>query len=216
LFDTSSEFIEELHNNGKRVICYFSAGSYENWREDTNKFPERILGNSLDDWEDEKWLDISNLSLLIPIMESRLDMAVDKECDAVEPDNMDGYMNDSGFGLTFKEQLDYNILISELAHKRGLSVGLKNDLDQIIKLEPYFDFSVNEQCHRYNECDKLIPFIENGKPVFNAEYDERYVKNINNERENMCNESIKSKFQTLILPLDLDDEFRISCNSNNY
>jgi hypothetical protein len=108
--------------------------------------------------------------------------------------------------------LAYNKFIANEAHKRGLSVGLKNDLDQIIELEEYYDFSVNEQCHEYNECDKMQPFINANKPVFNAEYLQAYVDNNNNERDNMCLDSIALKFRTLILPLDLNDSFRYSCD----
>lgn len=43
---------------GRKVICYFSAGSYENWRSDKGDFPSDVLGNNLEHWEGEKWLDI--------------------------------------------------------------------------------------------------------------------------------------------------------------
>ncbi len=55
----------------------------------------------------------------------RLDLAVTKGCDGVEPDNMDGYANDSGFPLTAEDQLTFNRFIANEAHRRGLAVGLK-------------------------------------------------------------------------------------------
>lgn len=210
LFDSDASLIESLKNDGKKVICYFSAGSYENWRSDKNNFPPSALGNTMDGWEDEKWLDISN-EALVPIMRARLDLAVQKGCDGVEPDNVDGYTNNTGFALSATDQLAYNKFIANEARKRGLSIGLKNDLDQIIELEPYYDFSVNEQCHVYNECDKLQPFIDANKPVLNAEYEQEYVDNSNGERDSMCAETIALNFKTLVLPLDLDDSFRYSC-----
>ncbi len=206
LFDNSQELIKEIHDKGKKVICYFSAGSFEDWREDANKFPAEILGEKLDGWEGEKWLDIRSTKLY-PIMKSRLDLAKQKGCDGVEPDNVDGYTNPNGFNLTSDDQLKYNIFLANEAHKRGLSIGLKNDLDQINILQPYFDFSVNEQCHEYNECDTLTPFIKANKPVFNAEYATKYKK----DHSKLCQDSLKLGLQTLILPLDLDDSFRISC-----
>jgi hypothetical protein len=211
LFDSEATFIESLKNDGKKVICYFSAGSWENWRSDKDDFPSSVLGDAMDGWAGEKWLDISN-EALAPIMKARLDLAVQKGCDGVEPDNMDGYTNNTGSALSASEQLAYNKFIANEARKRGLSVGLKNDLDQIVELEPYFDFSVNEQCHEYNECDRLRPFIDANKPVLNAEYKEKYVNNHNNERDTMCSESINLEFKTLILPLDLDGSFRYSCD----
>ena len=50
LWDTSRETIQALQQRGKKVICYFSAGSYEDWRADKNLFPASIKGNRLDEW----------------------------------------------------------------------------------------------------------------------------------------------------------------------
>lgn len=211
LFDSNRTLIQSLKDNGRKVICYFSAGSWENWRDDKDDFPSSALGDTMDGWADEKWLDISN-EALAPIMRARLDLAVQKGCDGVEPDNMDGYENSTGFTLSADDQLAYNKFIANEARKRGLSVGLKNDLEQIIELEPYYDFSLNEQCHEFNECDKMTPFIDANKPVFNAEYKQEYVDNNNSERDSMCTDSNNLSFQTLVLPLDLDDSFRYSCN----
>ncbi len=207
LFDSNVSLIESLKSDGRKVICYFSAGSFENWRDDKDDFPTDALGKIMDGWESEKWLDIRDVDLA-PIMRARLDLAVQKGCDGVEPDNMDGYTNDTGFDLTADDQLAYNKFLANEARIRGLSIGLKNDLDQIVELEPYYDFSVNEQCHEYDECDKLLPFINANKPVFNAEYAQKYVDN----RDDMCSHSISLGFKTLILPLDLDDSFRVSCD----
>ena len=157
------------------------------------------------------WLDISN-EKLVPIMRARLDLAKIKGCDGVDPDNMDGYANDSGFNLSDDDQLAYNKFIANEDRKRGLSVGLKNDLDQITELESYYDFSVNEQCHEYNECDTLIPFIDANKPVLNVEYNQKYINNTNNERDNMCSDTIALNFYTLVLALELDDSLKYSCN----
>lgn len=85
-------------------------------------------------WEGERWLDVRRLAELEPLIGKRFDMCREKGFDAVEPDNMDGYRNKSGFPLTAEDQLKYNRLIAKLAHDRGLSVGLKNDLDQIPQL----------------------------------------------------------------------------------
>ncbi len=210
LFETTKETIQSLQDSGKKVICYFSGGSFEDWRPDKANFPIEALGNNLDGWDGEKWLDIRN-DKVKDIMKTRLDLAKTKGCNGVEPDNIDGYDNSSGFDFTADDQLEYNTFIANEAHKRGLSVGLKNDLAQVSLLEPYFDFSVSEECFQNNECEQLIPFIQSNKPVFNAEYKDSYVSNINGARDDMCQKSNELKFQTLVLPLNLDDTFRYSC-----
>ncbi len=119
LFDSSSDQITQLQSNGSRVICYFSAGSHEDWREDAGDFASEDLGNA-----------------------------------------------------------------------------------------------VNEQCFEYAECDTLLPFISSGKPVLNVEYRAEYVNN-QVTRNTMCEQSLSLQFSTLVLPLDLDDQFRFSCMKIN-
>ncbi len=203
LFNASTSKIQSLKDSGKRVICYFSAGSFESWREDANDFPISTLGEDMKNW-DEKWIDIRD-ERLKPIMLTRLDLAKQKGCDGVEIDNVNGYTNHTGFNLTYDDQIIYNKFLASNAHQRGLSIGLKNDLEQIKELEPFFDFSVNEECFEYMECDKLQPFIDAGKPVFNIEYD------LSLGKDNICKSAKKRGFQTLILPIKLDDSFRIVC-----
>jgi hypothetical protein len=208
LFDTSADTIAALQQDGRRVICYFSAGSYEYWRDDADDFPNATLGGPMDGWN-ERWIDIRS-SEILTLMEARLDLAAQKGCDGVEPDNVDGYSNTTGFDLTAQDQLTYNQALADAAHTRGLAIGLKNDLDQINELVDSFDFAVNEQCNQYDECDLLSPFIEAGKPVFNAEYADLYVDD-ETERNQLCQSMNDSGIRTLVLPLDLDDSFRFSC-----
>jgi hypothetical protein len=171
LFDTSPNIIETLHQRGVFVMCYFSAGSYEDWRPDSSQFPSEVLGKDMEGWPGEKWLDIRRLDLLAPIMEARLNLAAQKGCDGVDPDNVNGYVNDTGFPLTYEDQTTYNLFLAQAAHARGLATGLKNDLGQIPDLLPYFDWILNEECFTYQECNQLLPFIQAGKPVFVIEYE---------------------------------------------
>jgi len=171
LFETSAETIAALHRREIFVMCYFSAGSREDWRPDAMLFPPEVLGKELAEWPGERWLDIRHIEALKPIMQARLDLAVSKGCDGVDPDNVDGYKNDTGFLLTAEDQLSYNIFLAEAAHERGLLIGLKNDLEQITDLLPYFDWIINEECFSYAECELLLPFVKAGKPVFVIEHE---------------------------------------------
>ncbi len=171
LVEAPQSVIDQLHADGRIVICYFSAGSWEDWRPDADDFPSEVIGNPLEGWPGEKWLDIRQIDTLAPIMRARLDLAVQKHCDGVEPDNIDGYANDTGFPLTAEDQLAYNRFIAAEAHARGLSIGLKNDLEQIPDLLSDFDWMLNEECFYYDECDLLTPFVQAGKAVFGVEYE---------------------------------------------
>ncbi len=210
LFDALPAVTQQLLGAGRRVICYFSAGSFEDFRPDADQFLAADFGNPLGDFPDERWLDIRSPNVH-KIMRARLDIAVQKSCDGVEPDNVDGFTNDTGFPLTATDQLAFNRFLANEARMRGLAVALKNDLDQIPELVAYFDFSVNEQCHEFNECDQLQPFITAGKPVLNAEYADQFV-NDPAQRQTMCAAALVQNLRTLVLPIDLDDSFRFTCD----
>jgi hypothetical protein len=206
LFNTLATTIEAMHTDGRIVICYFSAGTYENWRPDADDFPPEALGKPLPDWPGERWVDIRRDDVRA-VMQARLDRAVNKSCDGVEPDNVDGYANDNGLGLTAADQLDYNRFLADEAHARGLSVGLKNDLDQAGALLARFDWALNEECVTYDECDRLMPFIAAGKAVFHVEYVDDWA-DAPAKADEVC--AAAPAFDTLIKLWDLTAE-RLAC-----
>ena len=137
-------------------------------------------------------------------MSARLDLAVAKGCDGVEPDNVDAYENDPGFPLTAATQLDYNAFLAASGHARGLSVGLKNDLDQVGDLVGDFEWALDEQCFQYDECDQLAPFVAAGKAVFEVEYGAASLA------ATVCPKANAANLDTLIKDMDLDAT-RVSC-----
>jgi hypothetical protein len=170
LFETRAATVSALKAQGRRTICYISVGSYENYRPDSRKFPRSVLGERYDGYPDERWLDIRRIDILGPIMEARFDLCKKKGFDAIEPDNIDGYTNRTGFPLTATDQLRYNRWLARAAHARGLSIGLKNDNDQAAALEPYFDWALTEDCQDQSWCGDMRIFTRNNKAVFMTEY----------------------------------------------
>jgi hypothetical protein len=205
LFDATAALISSLHSKGRVVICYFST-QYENWRPDAASFPAASLGSNLDNWPGERYVDIRS-SAVRSILAARLDLAVSKGCDGVEPDNVDSYANSNGFGLTAANQLDFNKFLANEAHARGLSVGLKNDLDQVSALVSYFDWALNEQCNEYGECSMLDPFVNAGKAVFGVEY--------TGSATNICPNMVTDKFSWLMKSLDLGASGTQCCTYNS-
>lgn len=209
LFDSSEQLIAELKQRGVEVICYFSAGSSEDWREDVGQYTETDKGRELDGWEGENWLDIRSQTVRL-VIKSRLELAVKKGCDGVDPDNVNGYENDTGFDITREDQIAFNKFIANQSHQRGLLVGLKNALELIPELHEDFDFSVNEQCIEYQECVFLQAFVDAKEPVFSIEYAADQAAAMV-EQQTVCEQSSVQGLHTLIMPLRLDDSFRRVC-----
>lgn len=51
-----------------------------------------------------------------------------------------------------------------------MMTGLKNAGAIIDNVIDYVQFSVNEQCAQYSECDQFTAFVNASKPVFHIEY----------------------------------------------
>lgn len=170
LFDTPKSQVQALKAAGKKTICYMSAGSWENWRSDRALFPESVKGKPLDGWPGERYLDIRQIDMLGPIFEARLDRCKAKGFDAVEPDNLDGWQANSGFPLTRSDAVRYIRWLAAAAHKRGLSIGLKNVPELVPAVIDRVDWALTEDCFDQNWCADMKPFITAGKAVFAVEY----------------------------------------------
>ncbi|MCA9387810.1 MAG: endo alpha-1,4 polygalactosaminidase [Candidatus Andersenbacteria bacterium] len=196
LFEVPRETISELHDRDIRVVCYVSAGTWERFRPDATRIPSEVLGTTLAEWEDERWLDASRYELFSEVIEDRLDLAVTKACDAIEFDNVDAFEQSTGFVISEEDQLQYNRWLARETHVRGLGVGLKNNLSQVPELVSDFDFAVNEQCFEYEECYVLQLFIQQDKAVLGVEY--------NLDSSEFCEEAQEQRLSWLRMSLELD------------
>ncbi len=179
-FDSSSSYVSQLHNNGKKAIAYISVGSYENWRSDADRFPNSVKGNNYDGWAGEKYLDIRQIEVLRPIMHDRFVMAKNKGFDAIEPDNIDLHTYSSselGFHISSQDVINYCQMLSEEAHGLGLSIGQKNAADLSDDLVDVFDWALLEGVFNEGIDDNDASvytdahvYINNNKAVFATEY----------------------------------------------
>lgn len=209
LFNNDKSTIDDLHKQGRKVICYFSAGSYENWRPDKDKFKDSDLGSTLNGWPNEKWLNLNSANVR-KIMTSRLDMAVEKNCDGVDPDNVDAYDNENGLDMKKEDSANFVMWLANEAHARNMSIGLKNAGAIIPAVIDNMQWSVNEQCAQYEECDTYAAFIDKNKPVFHIEYPKGDDTNNNemvttNQKNKACDFSGSSNFSTVIKNMNLDN-----------
>jgi hypothetical protein len=175
-----------------QVICYYSAGSSENWRPDFGQFSKSDLGTGLEGWQGENYVNMRSAAVL-EIMKNRIKQAADKGCDAIDPDNMgkhsplpfslcrlltlqsDVYSNGGGgFSLTQTDAVNYLKSMSSYAATLGLSTGLKNAQEILPQVISDIAFAVNEECvtqkDRNTKCTEYNDLIAAGKPVLHIEY----------------------------------------------
>ncbi|KAF4636721.1 hypothetical protein G7Y89_g1363 [Cudoniella acicularis] len=167
--DAKEGTIANLKAAGKIVICYFSAGTVEDWRPDAGQFQSADKGKILPDWPHEKWLNLKSTNVR-NIMKARIQNAYSKGCDAIDPDNTDAYQNDNGLNLQRQDSIDYIKFLASTAAALGMKVGLKNSLAILSDVSSVISFAVNEQCQQFSECSTYHNFILSGKPVFHIEY----------------------------------------------
>ncbi len=173
--------VAAIHAAGARAICYVDAGTDEPFRPDHPAYVAFdqgcggcLFGKAVSGFREEHWLDIENdqgqRTFVLAQVAARLDRCRADGFDAVEFDNVDAYANDTGLAISAGAQLLFNTALANLAHARGLTAALKNDLGQVPVLLPYFDMAINEQCQQFDECAALDPFLAAGKAVFQVEY----------------------------------------------
>ncbi len=203
--DTDIKIVQALHVKGKKVVCYINTGAWEDWRSDKDFFPSSVIGKDYSGWAGEKWLDIRKLDVIAPIMEKRFDICKEKGFDAIEPDNIDGYLQDTGFAITYEDQIKFNKLLAEKAHERGMSIGLKNDGDQAKDLAEDYDFGITESCFTDDFCEEFKHFSDNKKAVAMIEYTDTKV-----DFSKACNKAKELGFSAVLKNRNLD-EFRKGC-----
>ncbi|PWY73155.1 hypothetical protein BO94DRAFT_627669 [Aspergillus sclerotioniger CBS 115572] len=169
LFINDEPIITTLHKSSHKVICYFSAGSYEPHRPDSAHFHASDKGNALPGWDTERWLDTRSPNVR-SIMQARLDRAAALGCDGVDPDNVDAFGTDNGLDLSREDAVDYVRFLAAEAHMRGLALGLKNANAIVERVVDVVQWAVNEECASLRECGDLGTLGRAGKPVFHIEY----------------------------------------------
>ncbi|MEM1431783.1 MAG: endo alpha-1,4 polygalactosaminidase [Pseudomonadota bacterium] len=172
LMETTTQDISDLKARGVKTVCYVSIGAAENYRDDYEQFPPHVLGADYYGWPDEKFIDIRALDVVLPIMQARIDECAARGFDAIEPDNMDTWDNETGFPLTQADQIAYVVAIAEYTRAKGLEIAHKNAPTLIEPLHQLFDFAIVESCFQYDFCDMYGPYLAAGKDVLAAEYPE--------------------------------------------
>lgn len=174
--NSSASQIASIKAKGVTVICYFSAGTDEDWRPDHSQFKAGDTFGQLPGWEGELIVDTRSANVRT-IMANRIQTMNNLGCDGIEPDNIDAYTNSNSIPLNETTTLDYMQFLTDTAHSYNMSIALKNGGDLVNKKLPNgktvmqaHDFAVVEQCYEYNECDAYQPFIAANKAVFIVEY----------------------------------------------
>lgn len=182
--------VRAIHDRGAQAVCYLSAGTAERFRPDYARYVRfdrrhhhSLLGKPFSArFANEYWLNLNDdrgqRGFVLRRIEARTRKCARAGFGGVEYDVVDAYAQGprvTGWRIGAQAQLLFNRALTAIAHRQGLAVGLKNDLGQVPKLEPRFDFAVNEQCFQYRECTNnpapgYRAFTRAGKAVFGVEY----------------------------------------------
>jgi hypothetical protein len=197
-----SPVVEAIHAAGHYSICYVEAGAFQTGFPDDADYAPADYGNKakqyrMQGYPNEWWLDISGFRNYVAgepstltgaavniaaALGERFSWCATEGHDAVEPDDLDGYTNNSasgakggGWGLTQADSAGFERWIAYTVHADGLAVLQKNDTANANADEPLFDGVLSEQCNQYHDpCagpgGDWDAYLNAGKPVLNAEY----------------------------------------------
>jgi len=193
---SKAAYIEKYHSAGKKVVCYLSGGTAEDWRPDYSEY-KKLKGlvhqKYSDRYNNEYWVDYRS-SEIRHLIEKRIQRAKNQNCDGIDVDNVDAYQirgikdkegakkNGWSSPVTKEENIEFLKWLGSTAHKYGLAIGLKNCHDIIDRVSDYFDFAINENCGTAGDCHYYKNFLKSGKPVFAITYNGMTSSHI----EKMC------------------------------
>jgi hypothetical protein len=171
----NGNYVSQLKSQGKRVVCYISAGTLENWRDDHSKFSNAAMGQKYKGFGGkETWLDITKWETFKEPMLQRIKQADSKGCQFIEYDNTDCDINGCVPGASRQtlvaKQSEYINWLINTAHGMGMGVGLKNSQSHIPEFASKIDFAINEECQTWKECDLYNTLTKANKAVFGVEY----------------------------------------------
>lgn len=202
--DSPPSVFDALHAAESLVLCYFSAGTRESFRDDADDFPESSLGDSLPDYPDERWVDVRDATVR-RIMEARLVRAAEVGCDGIHASGLGAFAANTGLTFERADAVAFARWLSSVAHENGLSIGLtEGDLDLADELVSDFDWSLVWSCLA-TDCEAAAPFTARGKAAFLIEYgDETRAAEVCAQAEALGLSAIIKRDPDL-------DAFRIGC-----
>jgi len=197
----SASDIEELHERNIRVACTVVAGYWDRFAPDSSDFSPGMIGLTV--WGDDnyRWIDVRNTGVR-QIMARRIELADSIGCDAIDATYLELWYQNTGFFITYGDQLAFNRFLADTAHANGIAIGLHNTSQQIHDLVGWFDFSIVEGCLEAGECMLYTPFQALGKPVFHVEYEEMTWE------MHVCNAGRDLGFNTIIKTRSADTRAR--------
>jgi len=204
----AKDYTSDYHNRGKKVICYFSGGTVEDYRDYFKEYKSHsgLVRDRYPEWPEEYFIDYRREEYK-PLITERIKEAIKYGCDAIDVDNVDLYQLSAvkkwSDKITKEDAIKFTSWLGQKAHSLGISVGLKNCLDIIDTVGKYYDFAINEGCIKRNECYWYKNFLATGKPVFGITY-----HGLSNNREALC-KNLDGLPITMIIKEDsqLDQEY---------
>lgn len=211
-FNNTASVVASIHARGAHAICYVEVGALENYRPDASAFPIATRGNSIPDYPDERYLDITN-ETVVSLIKARIAMCRDKGFDAIEPDIDDSYGMNTGFSISLPNEVQYLTNLANYAHSLGMAWGLKNGADAgdpqsfIAAMLPSIDFTVIEEPFYLNTIGNFYPLLYNtNKAAFVAEY-----TNDTADAASFCTKATSDHVNAALFSVDLDASIRVGC-----
>jgi hypothetical protein len=202
--DSPPSVFGALHAAESLVICYFSAGTRESFRDDAEDFPEDSVGDRLPDYPDEHWVDVRDARVRA-IMQARLVRAAEVGCDGIQASGLGAFAASTGLSLERADAVAFARWLSSVAHDNGLSIGLtEGDLELANELVSDFDWSLVWSCLA-TDCQAAAPFTARGKAAFLIEYGDE------SRAAEVCAQA-EALGLSAIIKRDADlDVFRVGC-----
>ncbi len=152
------------------MIAYVPVGDWEDYRPDSDAFPEETLCGNIDGWP-ERYIDIRN-PVAVELIKARIAVAAARGFDGIEGDVVDLHLVNTGCATRITEAQMTTFLrdLVDYTHSLGLAYFAKNAAETSAVWATFTDGVVVEEAYAYGEAAAYMPYVQAGKPVFAVEY----------------------------------------------
>lgn len=157
--------IDRYHEQNIRVVCSVVAGYWDRNAPDSTNFTPSMIGRSVWGDADRRWLDVRNTGVR-DLIATRIAVAASIGCDAIDASYLELWYQNTGFFITYGDQLAFNRFLADSAHALGLAIALHNTTQQINDLVGWYDFAIAEGCSKPASASSTPPSRRSANPSF--------------------------------------------------
>jgi hypothetical protein len=173
--DTRTGVVRMSMINKTKVVCPVSVGTVASTDFFANMYPPQVVGNAVEGRAETHYLDIRNMNAILLLVGKRFNKCQAEQHSVILATDLDSHLVDGDFDISAEDVVAYATALAKIAHDLDMEIVQKDVPDLTPQLVDIFDFALTESCYQDGWCGDMQPYLNAGKIVLDAEYNDRPI-----------------------------------------